>query len=294
MPGFPFPGRPGPEADDLLGMILDGRSLPPDAPEDLHALAVTLADLAGPAGPGELAGEAAVRSALARRASPVGVSPARPARRKPPRRAPPPQCGGRRRAGRGSDRAGRHRRCRLRRRAARPDPEPRPPGDPRSASAPGRPSQTASWQRPARPPQDRRAHGSPQPAARHAEAVAQAREAPQTRRVTQAREAAQTRRVTQAHKPPRPGAPPEPQLTAKPMKPKHNRHKHGTRQRMIATPPWRLSTGPGAWRPRAELAYLRSHGAEPAGRGRSRARAGFGEREGGRYLAAGAPANQGR
>jgi hypothetical protein len=89
MPGFPFPGRPGPEADDLLGMILDGRSLPPDAPEDLHALAVTLADLAGPAGPGELAGEAAVRSALARRASPVGVSPARPARRKPPRRAPP-------------------------------------------------------------------------------------------------------------------------------------------------------------------------------------------------------------
>ena len=89
MPGFPFPGRPGPEADDLLGMILDGRSLPPDAPEDLHALAATLADLAGPAGPGELAGEAAVRSALARRAPPAGVSPARPARRKPPRRAPP-------------------------------------------------------------------------------------------------------------------------------------------------------------------------------------------------------------
>ncbi len=89
MPGFHFPGRPGPEADDLLGMILDGQSLPPDVPEDLHALAATLADLAGPAGPGELAGEAAVRSALARRASPAGVSPARPARRKPPRRAPP-------------------------------------------------------------------------------------------------------------------------------------------------------------------------------------------------------------
>ncbi len=93
MPGFPFPGRPGPVADDLLGMILDGRSLPPDAPEDLYALAATLGDLAGPAGPGELAGEAAVRSALARRASPAGVSAARPARRKPPRRAPPRSAG---------------------------------------------------------------------------------------------------------------------------------------------------------------------------------------------------------
>ena len=203
MPVFPFPGRPGPAADGLLGMILDGRSLPLGAPEDLRALAVTLAGLAGPAGPGELAGEAAVRSALARRASPVGVSPAWPARRKPPRRAPP-HCGGRRRAGRGSNGAGRHRCC-LHRRAARPDPGPRPPGDPRSDETHAQPAQ-----------------------ARH---------------------------------------PPAHDL---PVAPIH-----------------------GAWRPRAELAYRRSHGAEPAGLGRSGARAGFGQREGGRYPAAGPPRKPG-
>ena len=128
--------------------------------------------------------------------------------------------------------------------AAQPDRcHDQPGGGPRTAGgsaagllAPGRPSATASRQRPARPPQGRRVHGPPQPAARQAEAVAQAPEAPQTRRGTQAREAAQTRHVIQARKPPRPGAPPEPQLTAKPMKPKHNRHKHATRQRVIATP----------------------------------------------------------
>jgi hypothetical protein len=95
MPGFPFSSRPDPEADDLLGMILDGQSLPPDAPGDIHALAETLAALSGPAGPDELAGEAAVRSAVARKAlartaSPAGVSAARPDRNKAPRRAVPP------------------------------------------------------------------------------------------------------------------------------------------------------------------------------------------------------------
>jgi hypothetical protein len=77
MPGFPFPGRPGRELDEsLLDMILNGQSLPPDAPEEMHALAEMLADLVGPAEPGELAGEAAARFAFARGASPAGVSPA--------------------------------------------------------------------------------------------------------------------------------------------------------------------------------------------------------------------------
>jgi hypothetical protein len=49
--------------------------MPPDAPGELCAVAEMLADLAGPAEPGELAGEAAARLGLARTASPVGVSP---------------------------------------------------------------------------------------------------------------------------------------------------------------------------------------------------------------------------
>jgi hypothetical protein len=84
MRGFPFPGRPGRELDEsLLDAFLDGQSLPPDAPEELRAVAEMLADAAGPAEPAELAGEAAARSAFARLASPAGVSPpARSARRK--------------------------------------------------------------------------------------------------------------------------------------------------------------------------------------------------------------------
>ena len=77
MPGFPFPGRPGGEHDEpLLDMIFDGRVIPPDAPQEMHDLQRMLAALAGPAEPGELAGEAAARAAFIRLASPVGVSPA--------------------------------------------------------------------------------------------------------------------------------------------------------------------------------------------------------------------------
>jgi hypothetical protein len=75
MPGFPFPGRPGGEHDEpLLDMIIARRVLPPDAPPPMHDLARMLAALAGPAEPGELAGEAAVRAAFGRAASPAGIS----------------------------------------------------------------------------------------------------------------------------------------------------------------------------------------------------------------------------
>ena len=85
MPGFPFPGRPGGEHDEpLLDMIIARRVLPPDAPQPMHDLASMLAALAGPAEPGELAGEAAVRAAFSRAASPAGISSAarRPGRRR--------------------------------------------------------------------------------------------------------------------------------------------------------------------------------------------------------------------
>jgi hypothetical protein len=75
MPGSPFPGRPGGEHDEpLLDMIIARRVLPPDAPPVMHDLARMLAALAGPAESGELAGEAAVRAAFSRAASPAGIS----------------------------------------------------------------------------------------------------------------------------------------------------------------------------------------------------------------------------
>ena len=92
MPGF-FPGRPGGERDEpLLDMIFDRRPLPPGAPPEMHDLARMLAAVAGPAEPGELAGEATALAAFARLAPPVGISPAasRPARHRlsgRPRRA---------------------------------------------------------------------------------------------------------------------------------------------------------------------------------------------------------------
>jgi hypothetical protein len=90
MPGFPFPGRPGGERDEpLLDMIIARRALPPDAPQPMHDLAQMFAALAGPAEPGELAGEAAVRAAFSRAASRAGVSSAarRPVRHRRPRRS---------------------------------------------------------------------------------------------------------------------------------------------------------------------------------------------------------------
>jgi hypothetical protein len=90
MPGFPFPGRPGGEHDEpLLDMIIARRALPPDAPQTMHDLERMLAALAGPAEPGELAGEAAVRAAFSRAASPAGVSSAarRPVRHRRARRS---------------------------------------------------------------------------------------------------------------------------------------------------------------------------------------------------------------
>jgi len=77
MPGFATPSRPGGEHDEpLLDMIFDRRVIPPDAPQEMHDLQRMLTALAGPAEPGELAGEAAARAAFIRLASPAGVSPA--------------------------------------------------------------------------------------------------------------------------------------------------------------------------------------------------------------------------
>jgi hypothetical protein len=88
MPGF-FPGRPGGEHDEpLLDMILERRPIPPGAPPEIHGLALMLAAVAGPAEPGDLAGQAAAQAAFARLASPPGTSPAalRSARRSLPER----------------------------------------------------------------------------------------------------------------------------------------------------------------------------------------------------------------
>ena len=87
MPGF-SPGRPGGEREPLLDMIFDRRPLPPGAPPEMHDLARMLAIAAGPAEPGEMAGEATALAAFARLASPANVSPAasRPARHRLTRR----------------------------------------------------------------------------------------------------------------------------------------------------------------------------------------------------------------
>jgi hypothetical protein len=91
MPGNP-PGRPGGEHDEpLLDMIFERRPLPPGAPREVHDLARVLAAAAGPAEPGELAGEAVALAAFTRLISRPGTSPAarRSARRwlsgRPPR-----------------------------------------------------------------------------------------------------------------------------------------------------------------------------------------------------------------
>ena len=74
MPGF-FPGRPGGEHDEpLLDMILERRPIPPGAPPEIHDLARMLAAVAGPAEPGDLAGQDAAQAAFTRLASRPGTS----------------------------------------------------------------------------------------------------------------------------------------------------------------------------------------------------------------------------
>src|SRR5215472_15533709 len=74
MPGF-FPGRPGGEHDEpLLDMILERRPLPPGAPPEIHGLARMLAAVAGPAEPGDLAGQDAAQAAFTRLTSRAGIS----------------------------------------------------------------------------------------------------------------------------------------------------------------------------------------------------------------------------
>src|SRR5258708_16717669 len=52
MSGFSFPSRPGRElGEPLLDALLDGRSLPPDAPEEARVVAEMLPELPGPAEP---------------------------------------------------------------------------------------------------------------------------------------------------------------------------------------------------------------------------------------------------
>jgi hypothetical protein len=78
MPGF-FPGRPGGDHDEpLLDMLLERRPIPPGAPPEMHDLARMLAAAAGPAEPGDLAGEDAARAAFSRPRFPAGVSHAAP------------------------------------------------------------------------------------------------------------------------------------------------------------------------------------------------------------------------
>src|SRR5258708_37174506 len=71
MSGFSFPSRPGRGlGEPLLDALLDGRALAPDAPEGARVVAEMLAELAGPAEPGEPAGEAARRCGFASSGAP--------------------------------------------------------------------------------------------------------------------------------------------------------------------------------------------------------------------------------
>jgi hypothetical protein len=109
MPGFPTPSRPDGEHDEpLLDMIFDGRVIPPDAPQEMHDLQRMLSALAGPAEPGELAGEAAARAAFIRLASPASISLAasRPPAHQGTRRPASHRVPSRRRARRAGRRAG--------------------------------------------------------------------------------------------------------------------------------------------------------------------------------------------
>jgi hypothetical protein len=85
MPKFARQARLSQEREELaLDMLLDGMPLPPEAPPEMSALPLMLAELSGPAGPGELAGETVALSRFRRHPSPAGIS----SRRKPERRMP--------------------------------------------------------------------------------------------------------------------------------------------------------------------------------------------------------------
>lgn len=90
MPKFARQARLDREHEELaLDMLLDGLPLPPEAPSEMTALPLMLADLSGPAGPSELAGEAAALSRFRRHHSPAGISSRRrPERRMPSRQSP--------------------------------------------------------------------------------------------------------------------------------------------------------------------------------------------------------------
>ena len=76
MAGFPLPSWLSHEPDELLlDKMLAGQPLPPDAPQGMLVLAQKLADLSGPAKPGELTGEAAALLAFNRVVPPASVSP---------------------------------------------------------------------------------------------------------------------------------------------------------------------------------------------------------------------------
>jgi len=88
MARFPRSNRPSRERDEpVLDMILDRVPPPPETPPQMAALPPLLADLSGPAEPGELAMQAAVLSRFRSRVRPAGTAP--PARRKPLRRLAP-------------------------------------------------------------------------------------------------------------------------------------------------------------------------------------------------------------
>lgn len=76
MPGLPFYRWRGTEPDvPLLDMIMAGQPLPPDAPRQIRVLAHRLTELARPAGPGELPGEAVAMSAFRHAVSPASTMP---------------------------------------------------------------------------------------------------------------------------------------------------------------------------------------------------------------------------
>jgi len=88
MARFPRSNRPSRERDEpVLDMILDRVPPPPETPPQMAALPPLLADLSGPAEPGELAMQAAVLSRFRSRVRSAGTAP--PARRKPLRRLAP-------------------------------------------------------------------------------------------------------------------------------------------------------------------------------------------------------------